>query len=74
MHSLHAQDFKPMHSVWDHASTGYKASSLGDKAAEAGEYLSNKYEIQISPNISIILRTKNNFATARRSSPSVFNS
>jgi len=27
---------------------------LGTKPPEAGEYLSNKYEIQISPNISVI--------------------
>jgi len=41
----HAWNFEPMHRVWDLASTGSKAFDLGDKAPEAGEYLSNKYEI-----------------------------
>jgi len=43
-----------MHRVRGRASTGSKASGLGDKASEAGEYLSNKYEIRISPKISVI--------------------
>jgi len=50
------------------------------KNPEAGDYLSNKYEIHISPKINVIpsgefpnLWTKNNFATTRRSSPNVVN-
>jgi len=47
-----------------------------------GEYLSNKYEIRISPNVSVIpfgaflqpLNYKSNFATARRSLQNVVNS
>ena len=48
----------------------------GTKPLEAGEYISNKYEIWKSPKISVIpsaafpnFWTKNNFATARRLSP-----
>jgi len=43
-----------MYRVLGCASTGLKASGLGDIAPEGGEYLSNKYEIQTSPNINII--------------------
>jgi len=35
-----------MHRVRGRASIGPKASGLGEKALEAGEYLSNKYEIE----------------------------
>jgi len=43
-----------MHRVQDRASTRSKASGLGYKPPEAGEYLSNKYDIRISPEISVI--------------------
>jgi len=74
--SLHVRDFEPMHRLRGRSSTASKASGLGDKAPEVGEYLSNKYEIRIPAKISVIpnLWTKNNVATARRSSPSVVNS
>jgi len=54
MQSLRAQNFESMYRVLGCASTGLKASGLGDIAPEGGEYLSNKYEIQTSPNINII--------------------
>jgi len=47
--SLRVRDFEPMHRVRRRASNRSKASGLGDKAPEAGEYLSNKYEIRVSP-------------------------
>jgi len=70
-----------MHRVLGHASTGSKASGLWDNTPEAGEYLSNKYEIRISPNISVFpsgaslknLWTNNNFATEYPSTSSVVN-
>jgi len=62
-------------------SNGSKASDLGDKPPEDGKYLSNKYDIWISPIKSIIpyevfphLWTRNNFMTAHQPSPSVVNS
>jgi len=38
-------DLEPVQKVWDCASTGSEASGLGDKAPEAGEYITNKYKI-----------------------------
>jgi len=45
-----------MHRVRGRAFTGSKASGLETKPLplEAGEYLSNKYEIRISPKVSVI--------------------
>jgi len=51
---LHARDFKSVHRIWGRSSTVSKAYGLGAKPPEAGEYLSNKYEIRMSPSISII--------------------
>ena len=36
--SLCAWDFEPMHRVWGHASTGCKASFLGNCPPEAGDW------------------------------------
>jgi len=52
--SLCAQDFETMNRISSCASNGSKASGFGTEPPEAGEYLSNKYEIRISPKISVI--------------------
>jgi len=52
--SLHVQDFEPVNRVRVMPPLDPKLLVWGTKPPEAGEYLSNKFEILLSPKISAV--------------------